>query len=39
MTEDLDQAQTRLPFALTERFDIMNSRGQMVDAWRRITVM
>jgi outer membrane protein TolC len=39
LTADLDRAQTvAAQVALTNRMEIMNARGQMVDAWRRIGV-
>ncbi|HJZ89708.1 MAG TPA: TolC family protein [Gemmataceae bacterium] len=39
LREDLDRAQTvAAQAALSDRLDLMNSRGLTVDAWRRITV-
>jgi hypothetical protein len=39
LTEDLDRAQTvAAQVALANRFELMNARGQTVDAWRRIAV-
>jgi hypothetical protein len=36
---DLDEAQTAvIQAALTNRFDLMNARAQVVDAWRQIAV-
>ncbi|HEY1126162.1 MAG TPA: TolC family protein, partial [Actinomycetota bacterium] len=39
LTEDLDRAQTvAAQAALANRMELMNARGQTVDAWRKITV-
>jgi len=39
LTEDLDRAQTVAgQTALANRMELMNARGQTVDAWRRVTV-
>jgi hypothetical protein len=39
ITADLDQAQAAVAqTALTNRLDLMNSRAQLVDAWRQIAV-
>ena len=40
LTEDLDRAQTiAAQVALASRPELMNTRGQMVDAWRRVGVV
>lgn len=40
LTEDLDRAQTiAAQAALANRPELMNSRGQMIDAWRRVGVV
>jgi Outer membrane efflux protein len=39
LSEDLDRAQTvAAQVALANRMELMNARGQTVDAWRKITV-
>jgi hypothetical protein len=40
LTEELDRAQTiAAQVALANRLELMNARGQVIDAWRRITVI
>ena len=40
LSEDLDRAQTvASQVALANRMELMNARGQTVDAWRKITVV
>jgi hypothetical protein len=39
LTADVDEAQEKaVQYALTNRVDLMNARGQVVDAWRQLAV-